>query len=134
MTNLNQIYKCNLCGNIVNILHIGQGTLVCCEQPMVLQVEKTDDTGVEKHLPVIEKMPENICSGGDGVIVRIGEVNHPMEKDHFIEWVEIITLCGKVGRKFLQPGEKAEVEFHTRSDIKEIRAYCNLHGLWKLTI
>ena len=131
---MNQIYKCEVCGNIVNILHTGMGSLVCCGQPMVLQIEKTKDTGLEKHLPVIEKLPENVCKGGDGIIVRIGEIEHPMEDDHYIEWIEVLTICNKIGRKFLKPGEKAEVEFHTRSDIKEVRAYCNLHGLWKIVL
>lgn len=134
MTKLNQIYKCEVCGNIVNILHTGAESLVCCNQPMVLQKEKTDGTGAEKHLPVIEKLPENVCKGGDGVIARIGEVEHPMEEKHYIEWVEVLTVDNKIGRKFLKPGDKPEVEFHTRSEIKEIRSYCNVHGLWKAVL
>ncbi|OGF28645.1 desulfoferrodoxin [Candidatus Falkowbacteria bacterium RIFOXYB2_FULL_34_18] len=134
MTKLNQIYKCNVCGNIVNVIHEAAGELVCCGQPMELLKEKTQDEGREKHLPVIEKLPENICKGGDGVKIKIGAVPHPMEEVHYIEWVEIKTGDGRVGRKFLKPGEPAEVEFHTRIDIVEVRAYCNVHGLWKITI
>lgn len=134
MTKLNQIYKCDICGNIVNILHEAGGELVCCGQPMHLQIEKTQDVGQEKHLPVIEHLPENICKGGDGIIVKIGAVPHPMEEAHYIEWIEIVTKDAKTGRKFLKHGEAAEVEFHTRADIIEVRAYCNIHGLWKITI
>ena len=134
MTKLNQIYKCEICGNIVNMLHTGVGSLVCCGQPMVLQIEKTKDVGVEKHLPVIEKLPENICRGGDGIIVTIGKTEHPMEENHFIEWIEVVTIDNKIGRKFLKPKDKPKVEFHTRSSIKEIRAYCNIHGLWKVVL
>lgn len=134
MTKLNQIYKCEVCGNIINMLHTGAGTLVCCGQPMILQIEKTQDQEKEKHLPVVEKMPENVCRGGDGIIAKIGKTEHPMEESHYIEWVEIITVDNKIGRKFLKPGDEPMVEFHTRSDIKEIRAYCNIHGLWKLVL
>lgn len=134
MTKLHQVYKCNVCGNITQVLHEGAGELVCCGQPMQLQVEKKEDQGAEKHVPVIEKMPENVCQGGDGIIVKVGDVPHPMEDEHYIEWIEVTTVDGKVGKKFLHPGDKPEVEFHTRANIIEVRAYCNLHGLWKTTI
>jgi len=130
MTDRNQIYKCEICGNIVEVLHNGQGELVCCGAPMKLIKEKTKDEGEEKHVPVFEKLPENVCQGGDGLKVKIGEVEHPMEIEHYIEWIEIKTVDNKVGKKFLKPGDKTEVEFHTRADIVEARAYCNLHGLW----
>jgi len=134
MTKLNQIYKCEICGNIVNILHTGAGELVCCNQPMTLEIEKEKDTGVEKHLPIFEKLTANICKGGDGVVIKIGETKHPMEEDHYIEWIEILTTDNKVGRKFLKPTDQPEAEFHSRSKIKEIRSYCNIHGLWKITL
>ena len=137
MTILNQIYKCEVCGNIINILHIGAGELVCCGQAMLIQFEKTEEADkalVDKHLPVIKKLPENVCRGGDGIIVKIGKVKHPMDEEHYIEWIEVLTIDNKIGRKFLKPGETAKVEFHTRSDIKEVRAYCNMHGLWKLVL
>jgi superoxide reductase len=134
MTKLNEIYKCEICGNIVNILHTGAGELVCCNQPMNLITEKTKDEGLEKHIPVIEKLTQNICKGGDGVLVKIGEIEHPMEEKHYIEWIEITTIDNKIGKKFLNPSDKPEAEFHSRSKIKEIRSYCNIHGLWKVSL
>ncbi len=134
MTKSNQIYKCEVCGNIVNVLHTGAGELVCCGQPMVLQDEKLKDEGKEKHLPVIEKLPENSQEEASGAIVKIGEVEHPMEDEHYIEWIEISTSDNKVKRKFLKPGDSPEAKFYTRSGVNEIRAYCNIHGLWKITL
>jgi len=131
MTKLNEIYKCNVCGNIVEVLHEAAGELVCCGEPMKVFEEKTKDEGQEKHLPVVEHLPEDVCRGGDGIKVKIGEVPHPMEDTHYIEWVEVKTKGGKVGKKFLKPGDSVEMEFHTREDIIEVRAYCNVHGLWK---
>ena len=123
MTELKQIYKCNICGNIVEVLHVGVGQLVCCGQPMELLTEKTKDVGLEKHVPVIEKV-------GGKVKVKVGSVPHPMEEKHYIEWVEIIAN-GKICRKFLKPGEKPEAEFETTAERIEAREYCNIHGLWK---
>ena len=123
MTGLKQIYKCNVCGNIVEVIHTGVGKLVCCGQPMELLTEKTRDVGLEKHVPVIEKV-------GDKVKVKVGSVPHPMEEKHYIEWVEIIAN-GKICRKFLKPGEKPEAEFETTAERMEAREYCNIHGLWK---
>ncbi|MFA6436867.1 MAG: desulfoferrodoxin [Candidatus Paceibacterota bacterium] len=124
MTKLNQIYRCNICGNIVEMIHEGAGQLVCCGQAMELLLEKTEDQGAEKHLPVAKKID-------GGVRIKIGSVAHPMEKEHYIEWIEIITEDGKVGRKFLRPDDKPEADFFTPSSPKTFRAYCNLHGLWK---
>ncbi len=118
MTKLHQVYKCNVCGNITEVLHVGVGELVCCGQPMNLQKENTVDAAKEKHVPVI-----------DGKIVKIGSIEHPMEEDHFIEWIEAVAENGKISRKFLKPGDKAVVEFCF--EVKVARAYCNLHGLWK---
>ena len=123
MTGLKQIYKCNVCGNIVEVIHTGVGELVCCGQPMELLTEKTRDVGLEKHVPVIEKV-------GDKVKVKVGSVPHPMEEKHYIEWVEIIAN-GKICRKFLKPREKPEAEFETTAKTIEAREYCNIHGLWK---
>jgi len=123
MTQLNQIYKCNICGNIVEVLHEGEGQLVCCGQPMELLMEKTEDVGQEKHVPVIEKTET-------GIKIKIGSIPHPMEEDHYIEWIEIIA-DGKTYREFLKPGDKPEVEFDIRTEKIEAREYCNLHGLWK---
>ena len=132
MTKENQIYKCNVCGNIVEILHMGAGQLVCCDQPMELLEEKTKDEGLEKHVPVIEELPANMCQGKDGVKIKVGEVEHPMEENHYIEWIEIITADGKRGKRFLRPSDKSEVEFYTRKEVIGARAYCNVHGLWKV--
>tara|TARA_Y100000310_G_scaffold282789_1_gene304280 strand:+ start:699 stop:1058 length:360 start_codon:yes stop_codon:yes gene_type:complete len=117
MTTKNQIWKCNVCGNIIEILHEGADSLVCCGEPMNLQEENTVDAATEKHVPVIE-----------GKKVKVGSVPHPMDEDHFIEWIEAIK-GNKVPKKFLNPGDKPEAEFCT--EIETARAYCNLHGLWK---
>lgn len=123
MAELKQIYKCNVCGNIVEVLHAGVGELVCCGQPMELLKEKTEDVGLEKHVPVVEKTET-------GIKVKIGSVPHPMEEKHYIEWVEIIA-DGGVCRKFLKPGDMPEAEFEIKAEKIEAREYCNVHGLWK---
>ena len=123
MTQLKQVYKCSICGNIVEALHTGAGELVCCGQPMDLKEEKNEDEGLERHLPVIEKT-EN------GVLVKIGSVAHPMEEEHYIEWIEIIDN-GRSCRKFLKVGDAPEAEFKTTSENIQARAYCNVHGLWR---
>ena len=128
MTQRGQIYKCEVCGNIVEVLHEGQGELVCCGQPMKLQEEKTEEEGfTEKHVPVIEKMEK-------GVKVKIGSVPHPMEEAHYIEWVEVQTASGKRMKKFLSPGETPEVDFETTEEIVVAREYCSVHGLWVLRV
>jgi len=131
MTELNQIYKCNVCGNVVEVLHTGAGQLVCCGKPMELLPETLEDEGQEKHLPVMEELPANVCKGKDGVLIKIGEVPHPMEESHYIEWIEIETADRKRGKKFLKPTDKPEAEFNARSQVVSARAYCNVHGLWK---
>jgi len=123
MTEIRQIYKCNICGNIVEVLHAGVGELVCCGQPMELLPEKTEDVGQEKHVPVIEKTES-------GVKVKIGSVPHPMEEKHYIEWIEFIA-DGEVYRHFLKPGDKPEAEFCVEAENITAREYCNVHGLWK---
>ena len=132
MTQKTQIYKCNICGNIVEVLDVGAGQLICCNQPMELLEEKNKEEGLEKHLPVIEELPANVCQGKDGVKIKVGEVEHPMEENHYIEWIEIIPADNKRGKKFLKPGDKPEVEFYTRKEVIGARAYCNIHGLWKV--
>lgn len=118
-----QVYKCELCGNIVEVLHGGGGELVCCGQPMNLFVENTVDAAKEKHVPVMEK-------SADGIKVKVGSVPHPMEQKHYIEWVEVIA-GGKVYRQFLEPGQSPEAVFCPEGGAATVRAYCNLHGLWK---
>jgi superoxide reductase len=119
-----QIYKCEVCGNIVEVVHGGEGELVCCGQPMKLFVENTVDAAREKHVPVMEKTAE-------GVKVKVGSVPHPMEEKHYIEWVEIVDAEGKAYRQFLQPGATPEATFCVTGGQVTAREYCNLHGLWK---
>ncbi|MGB9937142.1 MAG: desulfoferrodoxin [Methanobacterium sp.] len=126
MTEEKQVYRCNICGNIVEVIHIGTGKLVCCDNQMQLLEEKTEGIGSEKHIPIIEQT-EN------GIKVQIGAINHPMEENHCIEWVELVTDNG-VFRKVFKPGEKPEAEFDISvEDINQIgaREYCSIHGLWK---
>jgi superoxide reductase len=123
MTKMKEVYKCMVCGNIVEVLHTGVGELVCCGQPMKLMEEKTEDEGQEKHVPVIEKTENRVK-------VKVGSVPHPMEEDHYIEWIELIA-DGVSQRKFLSSGEEPEAEFETRAEKIEAREYCNIHGLWK---
>lgn len=118
-----EVYKCEACGNIVEVLHGGGGELVCCGQPMERLVENTVDAAKEKHVPVIEKI-------GGGVKVKVGDVAHPMEAEHYIEWIEVIA-DGKADRQFLNPGEAPEAEFKGAAENVTAREYCNLHGLWK---
>ncbi len=125
MTAKNQIYKCNVCGNIVTVLHAGEGELVCCGKPMELLDPKSQDEGLEKHVPVIEKS-EN------GVVVKVGDVPHPMEENHYIEWIEIHTKDGKVHRAFLNPDDEPKANFSVNYDeVVLAKELCNLHGLWK---
>ncbi len=125
MVERNQTYKCNVCGNIVSVLHAGGGQLVCCGQPMELLEPKTQDQGLEKHVPVIEKTEK-------GVLVKVGEVPHPMEEAHFIQWIDLYTKDEKVYRAFLKPGQAPEAAFEIDYDnVLMAKEYCNLHGLWK---
>jgi len=121
--NLLEVYKCGVCGNMVELIHVGGGDLVCCGQPMKLMVENTVDAAKEKHVPVIEKTEK-------GVLVKVGSVAHPMEDKHHIEWIEAVA-DGASYRKFLRPGDKPEAEFCITAEKIEAREYCNLHGLWK---
>jgi len=118
-----EIYKCEACGNIIEVLHAGQGELVCCGSPMKLFKENTVDAAKEKHVPVVEKT-------ADGVTVKVGEVAHPMEEKHYIEWIEIIA-DGSVYRQFLKSGDAPEATFKVTEDQVVAREYCTLHGLWK---
>ena len=117
-----EIYKCELCGNIVEILHAGDGELSCCGQEMKLLSENTVDAAKEKHVPVIEV--------GEGVVkVTIGSVAHPMEEKHYIEWIELLA-DGKAYRQFLNPGEAPTATFNVTAKKLSARELCNLHGVW----
>ncbi|MDD3006072.1 MAG: desulfoferrodoxin [Candidatus Pacebacteria bacterium] len=124
MTELKQIYKCPVCGNVVEVVHTGAGQLVCCGQPMQLQSKNTADASLEKHVPVISRK-------GDDFKVVVGVEKHPMTNEHRIEWIELIT-DGIVYRQELFVGDEPEAEFcvSVSERIVEARAYCNLHGLW----
>jgi superoxide reductase len=123
MIELNQVWKCEICGNIVEVVHAGVGQLVCCGQPMNLMALKTtEEGGYEKHLPVIKK-------SGDTYIVKVGDVPHPMMDEHWIEWITLDTETG-VLRKYLKPGEKPEASFTTNAKVIQARSYCNIHGHW----
>jgi superoxide reductase len=123
MAKQKEVYRCSICGNIVEVLHAGAGQLVCCGQLMDLLEEKTEDQGSEKHVPVIEKTEL-------GFKVIVGAIPHPMEQAHYIEWIELVA-DGISYRKFLNPGEKPEAEFCVKAGKTEAREYCSIHGLWK---
>ncbi len=119
MTKLREIYKCEICGNIVEVLHEAQGELVCCGKPMTLMNEQMEEEGkTEKHKPVIE-----------GSVVKVGSVEHPMTDEHRIEWIEAEGKNGEYAKKFLKANDKPEVDFGF--EVLAAREYCNLHGLWK---
>jgi superoxide reductase len=118
-----EVYKCSVCGNIVEVLHGGPGRLVCCDQPMEKLVAKTADAATEKHVPVIEKLD-------GGIKVKVGSVPHPMEEKHLIEWIEVIA-DGKAYRQFLQPGRPPEAVFNIQAEALTAREHCNVHGLWE---
>jgi len=126
MTKRSQIYKCEICGNIVEVLHEGAGELVCCGKPMKLIVENTTDAAREKHVPVIEKI-------ADGYKVSVGSVLHPMIDIHYIEWIEL-DADGQVFRKYLKPGDTPVAIFNVSAENVTAREYCNIHGLWKGTL
>ncbi|MFZ5643497.1 MAG: desulfoferrodoxin [Bacillota bacterium] len=124
MTELNQVYKCNICGNIVEVLHAGKGGLVCCNKPMELLQENTVDASREKHVPVVVKE-------GNKVTVKVGSAEHPMEEKHYIEWIEVLS-GGMAYRQHLKPGERPEAIFNIGAGNIKARGYCNIHGLWSV--
>jgi len=123
MTEKLQIYKCEVCGNIVEMLHGGKGEMICCNEPMKLYKENTVDAAVEKHVPVVNGTP-------GGINVKVGSVTHPMEESHYIEWIEVIS-GEKAYRQFLKPGQEPEADFCVDDKDAVVREYCNIHGLWK---
>lgn len=123
MAALLNVYRCEVCGNIVEMVHVGDGELVCCGKPMKLLAENSSDGAKEKHVPVIEKTQE-------GYKVAVGSVAHPMEEVHYIEWIELLA-DGIAYRAFLKPGDKPEAFFCVKASKVAAREYCNKHGLWK---
>lgn len=116
------VCKCAKCGNMVEVLHVGGGTLSCCGEPMKVMAENSTDAAQEKHVPVRE-----------GQNIKVGSVVHPMEADHYIEWIEVIN-GERVCRCCLKPGEKPEAAFDSAEPGATAREYCNKHGLWKAQI
>lgn len=120
-----EVYKCEACGNIVEVINGGEGELVCCGEPMKKMTENTVDAAKEKHVPVIEAVD-------GGIQVKVGDVLHPMEEKHYIQWIELIA-DGKAYHQFLNPGDAPEAFFPVDAADLTAREYCNLHGLWKAT-
>ncbi|HUU75817.1 MAG TPA: desulfoferrodoxin [Methanoregulaceae archaeon] len=119
-----ELYKCENCGKIVLVVQDGEGNLDCCQQPMVRIAEKTDDAGMEKHVPVIEKT-------ANGIRIKVGAVPHPMEKEHYIKWIEVMGDTF-LNTATLQPGDKTEMEFCVDfAHVQKVRIFCNVHGFWK---
>ena len=125
MTKIHEVYKCNVCGNMVEVVHTGAGSLVCCGQEMARLEAGTSDGAAEKHVPVIEKIE-------GGYKVTVGSVAHPMLDAHYIEFIELIcNTCHQVQRAYIKPGDPAQATFKSCSDAVTAREYCNLHGLWQ---
>ena len=123
MTELNEIYKCEKCGNIVAMVHGGPGQLICCAEPMIKMDEQTADWTTEKHVPVIKR-------DGNLITITVGSTLHPMTDEHYIEWIELVA-GDRRQRKYLKPGDPPEAQFLCGGDELSARQYCNLHGLWK---
>jgi len=122
MTNRYEIYKCDICGNVVEVLMTGEGELVCCGEPMLLEEPKTGDMLGEKHVPVFESI-------NDKVVVKVGEVPHPMEETHYIQMIEVFSN-DVLFRKFLEPKDEPEFKLDCYNEFTHAREYCNIHGLW----
>jgi len=124
MTNLRELYYCDICGNVVEVVHTGQTSLVCCGEPMERLVEKTADEGMEKHVPVKE-------AAKNGVRVKVGDVPHPMTEKHYIQFIEVMT-ADQVLRTELLPDQPPEAVFSVDpAEVTGVRIYCNIHGAWK---
>lgn len=124
MTQLRELYRCEVCGNIVEVVNEGATSLVCCGEPMIKLEAKTEDQGQEKHVPVVEETDS-------GIKVKVGSIEHPMEDKHYIKFIEIL-LKDRIIRKELKPGQAPEVKYcATKSDVIEVREFCSIHGLWK---
>ena len=118
-----EVYRCAVCGAIVEVVQGGAGTLHCCGQPMDRMEEQETEAAAEKHVPVVEKIP-------GGYRVSVGSDEHPMTEAHYIQFIELVTEDG-VLRKDLTPSDKPVAEFQTDAQNVFAREYCNLHGLWK---
>lgn len=123
MAKRTDVFKCEICGNIVEMYFSGGAPLVCCGQEMTLLEEKTADMTTEKHVPMIEKVV-------GGFKVTVGSTLHPMVENHYIQWIELITDEDEVLTAYLKPGQEPSAVFKTSSKTVKVREYCNLHGLW----
>ena len=123
MAEINEIYKCSVCGNVVEVTFGSAGQLVCCGKPMELMAEKTQDEGNEKHVPVAENVE------GNQFRIKVGAEPHPMEEAHYIQWIEVLKDDGLI-RKHLKPGDAPEKEFAIQRSPVKLRCFCNIHGLW----
>lgn len=132
MTNENKLYKCNICHNIVELIYDGGGQLVCCNEEMEEIIAKTEEEYKEKHLPVIEFEGE----GKDRMVkIKVGEIEHPMTEEHFIRFIEAFSKDGVyLKRKILKPNDEPELHFLCNCNEMIVREYCNIHGLWSITI
>lgn len=126
MIKKDQLYRCQVCGNIVDVRHEGTGELVCCNKSMNLLRANTEDAATEKHVPVVTRTE-------DGITVRVGEVDHPMDEDHYIEWITLVTESG-TKTVYLAPGDEPKAIFKITAQSGVVYEYCNLHGLWKVEI
>ncbi|MGI6681185.1 MAG: desulfoferrodoxin [Bdellovibrionota bacterium] len=132
MTKQFEVYKCEICGNIVEVLEEAGGELYCCGEPMELKAPKSADEGLEKHVPVIETLEKSDCDSGKRRLIKVGDIAHPMELKHYINWIEVIKPSKKIARKNLNPNQEPSMEFKIEEDGEyTVRAYCNLHGLWE---
>ena len=125
MTQLREIYYCEKCGNVIEILNEGAPALVCCGVPMVKLEAKKEDSSLEKHVPFVEEKD-------DGILVKVGQnTAHPMLENHYIKFIEVLTCCD-IYRRELKPEGAPEAFFPIKKeDVIEVREWCNLHGLWK---
>jgi len=124
MTQLREVYRCDICGNVIEMVNEGAGELVCCGQPMEKLEAKKEDEGKEKHVPVLEGLAV-------GVKVKVGSVPHPMEEKHYIKFIEVLTK-DKVHRAELKPGDKPEADFCAVKDsVIGVREFCTVHMLWE---
>ena len=124
MTERFQLYKCEVCENITEIIRQGTGQLVCCGQPMRLCMANKDETIRENHIPLLER------ASNEGLMVKVGITEHPMAQKHYVEWIEIIAE-DRACRQFLKPGDNPIALFDKQKTPLIVREYCNQHGLWK---
>lgn len=125
MVNLREIYRCEICGAVVEVVNAAKGVISCCGKPMTKMDAQTADMSLEKHVPIIKKVD-------GGILVKVGSTEHPMTEQHYITFIEVMTNDNKVGRAELTPNDKPEAFFNLDfDDVIEVREYCNIHGLWK---